>query len=146
MASAFAGQAAAAWAPYRVVVVIEENHGYDQIVGNQNAHFINQLAKEGALFTDAYGVWHPSQPNYLALFPGSTQGVTDDNPVRGTPLNTPNLAAALIAHSYTFAGFSESQAGSDLPCCPRTDYTRESTILGLTGSHLSQERINCRLV
>jgi phosphatidylinositol-3-phosphatase len=111
IASGFADQAAGATAPYRVVVVIEENHGYNQIIGNQGAPFINQLAKEGALFTDAHGVWHPSQPNYLALFSGSTQGVTDDNPVRGTPLNTPNLAAALIAHSYTFAGFSESQPG-----------------------------------
>jgi phosphatidylinositol-3-phosphatase len=111
VAGAFPGQAAAAWAPYRVVVVIEENHGYDQIVGNQNAPFINLLANEGALFTNAHGVRHPSQPNYLALFSGSTQGVTDDSPVHGTPLKTPNLAAALIGHGYTFTGFSESQPG-----------------------------------
>jgi len=109
IAGTFAGQATATWAPYRLVVVIEENHAYEQIIGNKDAPFINQLAKEGALFTNAHGVRHPSQPNYLALFSGSTQGVTDDKPIHGTPLKTPNLGAGLIAHGYTFAGFSESQ-------------------------------------
>ncbi len=99
--------AAAPWSPSHVVVVIEENHSYDQIIGNPDAPFINKLAAEGALFTDSHGVDHPSQPNYLALFSGSTQGTTGDGAVRGTPLTTPNLGAALIAKGYTFAGYSE---------------------------------------
>src|SRR5213593_4577719 len=99
--------AAAPWSPSHVVVVIEENHSYDQIIGNRDAPFINKLAAAGALFTDAHGIQHPSQPNYLALFSGSTQGITGDGAVRGTPLTTPNLGAALIAGGYTFAGYSE---------------------------------------
>jgi len=99
--------AAAPWSPSHIVVVIEENHSYDQIIGNPEAPFINKLAAEGALFTDSHGVDHPSQPNYLALFSGSTQGTTGDGAVRGTPLTTPNLGAALIAKGYTFAGYSE---------------------------------------
>jgi len=90
-----------------VVVVIEENHGYEQIIGNPDAAFINELAADGALLTNSHGIQHPSQPNYLALFSGSTQGVTDDKPVPGTPLTGPNLGAALIAKGYTFAGYSE---------------------------------------
>ena len=31
------------------------------------------------MFTASYAVTHPSEPNYLALFSGSTQGVTDDS-------------------------------------------------------------------
>src|SRR5262249_25124330 len=99
--------AAAAWSPAHVVVVIEENHGFEQIIGNPDAPFINKLAAQGALFTDAHGVTHPSQPNYLALFSGSTQGITGDGAVWGAPLSTPNLGAALIAKGYTFAGYSE---------------------------------------
>ena len=103
-----AGDAAAApWRPSHVVVVIEENHAYEQIIDNPDAPFLNDLAAEGALFTDAHGIRHPSQPNYLALFSGSTQGVTGDGAVRGTPLSTPNLGAALIAKGYSFAGYSE---------------------------------------
>ena len=102
------GQVAAApWSPSHVVVVIEENHSYDQIIGNPDAPFINKLAAEGALFTGSHGVDHPSQPNYLALFSGSTQGTSGNGAVAGTPLTTPNLGAALTAKGYTFAGYSE---------------------------------------
>ena len=111
LSAAAAGDAAAApWTPSHIVVVIEENHSYDQIIGNADAPFINKLAADGALFTDAHGIRHPSQPNYLALFSGSTQGTTGDSAVRRTPLSTPNLGAALITKGYTFAGYSE-----DLP-------------------------------
>jgi len=61
-----------------VVVVIEENHAYHEIIGSANAPYINELAKGGVLFSNSHGIGHPSQPNYLALFSGSTQGVTSD--------------------------------------------------------------------
>ena len=79
--------------PDHIVVVVEENHGYSQIIGNPDAVYINTLAKSGALFTNYHGVTHPSEGNYFALFSGSTQGVTDD----GTYFfpNTPTLAGKL---------------------------------------------------
>ncbi len=64
--------------PAHIVIVMEENHGFDQIIGSENAPYINRLAKEGTLFTDAHSITHPSEPNYLALFSGSTQGVDGD--------------------------------------------------------------------
>ncbi|HWO38016.1 MAG TPA: hypothetical protein VNO32_55285, partial [Candidatus Acidoferrum sp.] len=60
--------------PAHVVVVIEENHGYSQIIGSSQAPYINTLASEGASFTNSHAITHPSEPNYLALFSGSTQG------------------------------------------------------------------------
>ena len=59
-------------APGHVIIVIEENHGYEQIIGSDSAYFINRLARQGALFTNSHGVTHPSQPNYLAIFSGNT--------------------------------------------------------------------------
>jgi hypothetical protein len=50
--------------PSHVVVVIEENHSYSEIMGSSQAPYINTLASEGALFTHSYGVAHPSEPNY----------------------------------------------------------------------------------
>jgi hypothetical protein len=95
--------------PDHIVVVIEENHGYDQIVGAPSAPYINELMSESAVFTDAHGVTHPSQPNYLALFSGSTQGIPADQCLFDlTPYSTPNLGAALIAKGYTFKGFAQS--------------------------------------
>ena len=80
------------WRPAHVVVVIEENYGYEQIIGNPDAAFINKLAADGALLTNSHGIQHPSQPNYLALFSGSTQGVIDES-VPGTATR-PNLGGA----------------------------------------------------
>ena len=65
--------------PVHTVVVVMENHSYADIIGNSAAPFINQLARRGALFTRSYAVTDPSEPNYLALFSGSTQAVPDDS-------------------------------------------------------------------
>lgn len=92
-----------------VIIVMEENHAFHQVIGSANAPYINELAKDGALFTDSHGVSHPSQPNYLALFSGSTQGVTSDVCLAGhAPFKTPNLASALFAKKLTFAGYAQN--------------------------------------
>ena len=90
-----------------VVVVVEENHGYSQIIGNNDASFINSLASQGTLFTNSYGITHPSQPNYLALFSGSTQGVTDN----GTYLiSAPTLGGQLQNAGDRFIGYAETDS------------------------------------
>ena len=83
-----------------VVIVVEENHGYDQIVGSPDAPYINdKLIREGVLITNAYGEQHPSQPNYFWLFSGSNQGITSDDPywtgTAGPVFNSDNLYTAL---------------------------------------------------
>jgi phospholipase C len=102
--------------PDHVVIILEENHGYAQIMDKRNrASYIHALAKRGALLTESYSVTHPSQPNYLALFSGSTHGITND----GCPLtfDSDNLATRLMDQGLSFAGFSESlPAVGDLSC------------------------------
>jgi len=127
--------------PDHVVIVVEENHSYGQILGSQDLglpgtiglpeanalnrdDYIRQLASGGASFTNASAETHPSQPNYLALFSGSTQGVTSDA-VPGQPLAGPDLGGELLAAGLTFAGYSE-----DLPAVGFTgdtsgDYARK---------------------
>ncbi|HEV3416549.1 MAG TPA: alkaline phosphatase family protein, partial [Pirellulales bacterium] len=98
--------------PDHVVIVVEENHSYSDIVGSPSAPYINSLANgpSGALFTQSFAVEHPSQPNYLDLFSGSNQGITDDNLPANLPFTTANLGAELLAKGQTFVGYSE-----DLP-------------------------------
>lgn len=95
--------------PDHIIIVIEENHSYNQIIGNSNAPYINGLANDtlGALFTNFYAETHPSQPNYLWFFSGGNQGVTNDYVPNNTPFTTPNLGAALLQKSLTFGGYSE---------------------------------------
>ena len=92
--------------PDHIVMVIEENHSYSQIIESPDAPYINSLAAEGAVFTQSFGVTYPSQPNYLALFSGSTQGITDNSCPH--TFTTPNLGHALLEAGLTFAGYSEN--------------------------------------
>src|SRR5262245_24504439 len=82
-----------------VVIVIEENHAQPQIIGSSSAPYMNSLAQQGANFTNSYAITHPSQPNYLALFAGSTLGITDDS----TPhtFSSDNLGSQLLAAGLT---------------------------------------------
>lgn len=98
--------------PDHIVIVILENHQYAQIIGSREAPYINALAKDSfsAVFTRHYIIEHPSQPNYLYLFSGSNQGVTDDEHPRHAPFTTPNLGRQLFDAGLSYATYSE-----DLP-------------------------------
>jgi hypothetical protein len=113
-----------------IIVVIEENHGYDELIGSANAPFINELAQQGAIFTDSHGVTHPSQPNYLALFSGSVQKTIGDECLETiTPYTTPNLGASLIKHGLTFKGYAQTM--------PSVGYLKCNYKMSqLTGSYL----------
>jgi hypothetical protein len=109
-------------APAHTVVVIMENHAYGQVIGSGDAPYINALARQGALFTASYALTHPSEPNYLALFSGSTQGVSDDScPHQFT---TPNLGSELIAAHLSFAGYSEGLPARGSYTCSAGNYAR----------------------
>src|SRR5437868_7038 len=53
-----------------IVIVVEENKDYDQIIGNSAAPYINVLAADGANFTQMYAEEHNSEGNYFWLFSG----------------------------------------------------------------------------
>ena len=108
----------------RVVVVVGEHHAAGSIIGNRAAPFINALAAGGALMTQSFGVTHPSQPNYLALFAGDTFGVTSN----ACPLNlgaAPNLASGLQAAGYSFGGYAESLPAVGSTVCAAGSYARK---------------------
>jgi acid phosphatase len=93
-----------------VVVVIEENHSFDQLTdefANDAPYFNQTLVPEGASFTRAYGEEHRSQGNYLWLFAGSNfeSGFTNIVPIG--PFEKPNLATTLDNAGLSFAIYSE---------------------------------------
>jgi hypothetical protein len=100
-----------------VVVVVMENKNFNAIIGRPDeAPFINKLASAGAIFSNSFAVAHPSQPNYLALFSGSTQGVTSDRCPQSFT-GVPNLGAELISAGLTFTGYSESMPSRGYTGC-----------------------------
>ena len=109
--------------PDHIVLVFEENHAYSQIINSPDAPYTNRLAAQGALFTQSFGLTHPSQPNYLALFSGSTQSITDNSCPHS--FTTPNLGHALLAAGLTFAGYSEDLPSVGSIVCSEGHYARK---------------------
>jgi phosphatidylinositol-3-phosphatase len=106
-----------------IVVVIEENHSYSEIVGNASAPYITSLANNGAKMTQSFAVTHPSEPNYLALFSGSTQGITDDSCPH--TFSGENLGHQLINAGKSFKGYSESMPSDGYTGCTSGNYARK---------------------
>jgi acid phosphatase len=109
--------------PDHVLIVMEENRAYEQIIGSTDTPYINALAQKGALLTHSYAVAHPSQPNYLALFSGSTQGLKDDSCPH--TYNGPNLGAELLNKGFTFTGYSETMPQTGFTGCEAGAYRRK---------------------
>ena len=109
--------------PDHVIIVVEENRAYSEIIGSGEAPYINSLAKRGMLFTNSHGVAHPSLPNYLALFAGSTYNVTSD--VCPLELSGDNLADSLHKRGLSFAIYSESLPEAGAEGCMYGDYRRK---------------------
>lgn len=62
-----------------VIVVVEENKDYDQILDPAVAPNIAQLATRFGSASHFYGEVHPSEANYIALLAGDTFGIHDDD-------------------------------------------------------------------
>ena len=98
-----------------IVIVMEENKDYSEVIGNPAAPYINEvLKKEGASFTRMFGEEHYSQGNYFWLFSGDNQTVGFDDEIPNAennpnyPFTTPNLGSQLISKGLSFKGYAES--------------------------------------
>src|SRR5437764_29156 len=88
-----------------VFIIMMENTGYTNLIGNLNAPWINSAAATYGLATNYFGVAHPSQPNYIAATSGSTNGVTNDNDIT---IDVPNIVDQLKAHGKTWKAYMQS--------------------------------------
>ncbi len=123
--AAGAPAAGAAAVPHgsQVTIVVMENKDYSRVVGSSQAPYFNDtLVPQGVLLRNSHAIGHPSEPNYLALFSGSTEGL------RGDPCPVyfarSNVASELIAAGKTFAGYSESMPHDGYKGCYRGLYDR----------------------
>ena len=108
-----AAHAAAVPSLNHVVVVVMENRNYDQV---RTAPYIARLVATASSFSDYHAITHPSQPNYLALWAGSTLGVSDDAcPAPGSPFTAQNLGHACEAAGLSWRAYVEDlpSVGSD---------------------------------
>jgi phosphatidylinositol-3-phosphatase len=96
--------------PSHVIVVVEENHAFEQLIGSRAAPFLNHLAAHGTLLTDDHAVTHPSLPNYVALLSGRTPIHSD---CRACTFAGPTLIDQLVARHLSWAAYLQ---GLPRPC------------------------------
>lgn len=98
-----------------IFTVVMENKDFGDIIGNGDAPYINQLAKQNAIakgYHDAYV--HPSEPNYLYMAAGENFGILDDNDPIAHPIDaTSHIADQLELADLTWKTYQESMGD---PC------------------------------
>jgi len=99
------------------MVVMMENEGAINIIGNAALPYVTSLAADYGSATRSYAFAHPSLPNYLAIVSGSNQGVTQDQPPSAGSF--PNVST--LADQFAAAGFSEKAYAENLPTDPTDD-------------------------
>jgi phospholipase C len=96
--------------PDHLIVVVEENHSFEEIIGSPAAPFINTLAAHGTILTDYHAITHPSLPNYVALLSGRTPIESD---CHGCTFAGANLVDQLEARHISWAAYLQ---GLPRPC------------------------------
>ena len=88
-----------------VVVLVEENHSYSEVIGNTSMPYLNGLASQYGLAVQYFANAHPSLPNYFMLTTGQTE--TADNNFSGT-LTDDNVVKELNGAGKTWRCYAES--------------------------------------
>ncbi len=105
--------------PDHVVLVVEENHEYKVL---PLTPYLRSLARTGAKFTQSYGVTHPSEPNYLAMFSGSTQGRDANSCAYRSDAD--NLGNQLLSAGFSFATYAEGLPEEGFLGCKTDRYVK----------------------
>jgi phosphatidylinositol-3-phosphatase len=95
-----------------VFLVVLENHGFNQVIGNPVMPYLNSLANAHALAATYFANAHPSIPNYFMLTTGNLE--TFDDAFNGVIMDD-NLVRALTTAGKSWKAYIE-----DLPS---TGYT-----------------------
>lgn len=95
-----------------VIVIVLENHEYNQVIGNTNEMpYLNQLAQQYTLLTNFHAITHPSLPNYIAMIGGSNFDITSD--CSSCSVNKPSLPDLIEASGKNWKTYQEDMPS---PC------------------------------
>ena len=89
-----------------MLVILLENTDYSDAVADPN---LQAFASTGILYTNWKAISHPSEPNYIAMITGDTQGITDD---KEYTLNVQSVVDLLEAKSLTWKAYQENWPGN----------------------------------
>ena len=88
-----------------IVLLVEENHSYSDVVGSSSMPYLNSLISQYGLATQYYSDAHPSIPNYLMLTTGLME--TYDDEFSGT-ISDDNVVRELVKAGKSWKAYLES--------------------------------------
>jgi acid phosphatase len=88
-----------------VFLLVEENHGYSDIIGTSSMPYLSGLASQYGLATQYYANTHPSIGNYFMLTAGKIE--TNDDSFSGT-ISDDNIVRELVKAGKTWKSYAES--------------------------------------
>ena len=97
-----------------VVVIIEENKDYQQILDGKDAPNIARFARAYGTATQFYSEVHPSEANYVALLGGDTFGINDDDAYYCKPASTAPFCFGAARPGYAPHTVTEPHLGDQL--------------------------------
>lgn len=113
--------------PDHIVIVVEENHSFEQLMDSSTAPYINnELIGKGALLTSFFARHHPSQPNYFVLFSGDRQDIKKDDCLElSQRIMARSLGGQLVRNGLTFKGYAEDMPEVGFTPCQSGKYVRK---------------------
>lgn len=87
-----------------VVLLLEENHSYSDVIGNASMPYLNSLAQQYGLAAQYYANAHPSLPNYFMLTVGMTE--TDSDSFTGV-ISDDNVVRELVKAGKSWKSYAE---------------------------------------
>ena len=100
----------------KVMIVVEENRTYGEIIGRPEAPFLTGLARTYGSATRMVANYPPGCPSlaaYILMTSGTTGGICDDKGPRHHRLTVPNIFAQLDAAHRPWRNYAEDLPG---PC------------------------------
>jgi acid phosphatase len=89
-----------------VVLVVEENSSYADVIGSSEMPYLNSLASQYGVATQYFANTHPSIGNYFMLTTG--QIVTNDDSFTGR-VDVDNIVRVLLASGKSWKSYAESR-------------------------------------
>src|SRR6267154_3702510 len=112
-----------------VFVIMMENHGYNQIIGNPDTPFAESYADSANSATNYFAVAHPSLTNYLEVVGGSNFGIlNDDDPDwHNSTCSTQLLLGTPLFDVAPFPPVCPIDGTGTDAATPAIDYTNEAS-------------------
>src|SRR5881396_2238284 len=111
-----------------LVIVVEENSDYSDVIGNTTMPYLNGLAQQYALATQYYADTHPSIGNYFELATGQ---ILTNNDGSSTIETVDNIVRELVAAGKTWKSYAEGLPSVGFTGATSGRYARKHNVFAL---------------